>query len=83
MTLILAVSLLKKKIIIHDRVWLGPRVIVLPGCKIGEGAVVGAGAIVTKDIEPFSINVGIPAKKIGERNRNMIYVFDDKPLPFI
>jgi len=73
----------EKKIIIHDRVWLGPRVIVLPGCTIGEGAVVGAGAIVTKNIEPFSINVGIPAKKIGERNMNIVYIFDDKPLPFI
>ncbi|MDR0525771.1 MAG: acyltransferase, partial [Spirochaetaceae bacterium] len=73
----------KKKITIGDRAWLGPRVIVLPGCTIGEGAVIGAGAIVTKDIEPFSINIGIPAKKIGERNRNINYVFEDKPSPFI
>jgi acetyltransferase-like isoleucine patch superfamily enzyme len=73
----------KKKIRICDRVWLGPRVIVLPGCTIGEGAVVGAGAVVTKDIEPFSINVGIPAKKIGERNRNINYEFNGNPLPFI
>jgi acetyltransferase-like isoleucine patch superfamily enzyme len=73
----------KKKITIRDRVWLGPRVIVLPGCTIGEGAVVGAGAVVTKDIEPFSINVGIPAKKIGERNRDINYVFNGNPLPFI
>jgi acetyltransferase-like isoleucine patch superfamily enzyme len=73
----------RKKITICDRAWLGPRVIVLPGCTIGEGAVVGAGAVVTKDIEPFSINVGIPAKKIGERNRNINYVFNGNPLPFI
>jgi acetyltransferase-like isoleucine patch superfamily enzyme len=73
----------KKKITICNRVWLGPRVIVLPGCTIGEGAVVGAGSVVTKDIVPFSINAGIPAKKIGERNRNINYVFNDKPLPFI
>jgi acetyltransferase-like isoleucine patch superfamily enzyme len=72
-----------KKIIIQDRVWLGPRVIVLPGCTIGEGAVIGAGAVVTKDIEPFTINVGIPAKKIGERNRNLTYEFKSKPVPFI
>jgi len=73
----------KKKITICDRVWLGPRVIVLPGCTIGEGAVVGAGSVVTKDIEPFSINAGVPAKKIGERNRNINYVLKDKPIPFI
>lgn len=82
--MILVASLLKKKkIIICNRSWLGPRVIVLPGCTIGEGAVVGAGAVVTKDIEPFSINVGIPAKKIGERNKNINYIFDGKPMPFI
>ena len=72
-----------KKIKICDRVWLGPRVIVLPGCTVGEGAVVGAGAIVTKDIEPFSINVGVPAKKIGERNRHINYIFNGNPIPFI
>ena len=73
----------KKKITICDRAWLGPRVIVLPGCTIGEGAVVGAGSVVTKDIEPFSINAGIPAKKIGERNRKINYILKDKPIPFI
>jgi len=73
----------RKKIIVHDRVWLGPRVIVLPGCTIGEGAVVGAGSVVAKDVEPFSINAGIPAKKIGERNKNINYVFDGKSIPFI
>jgi acetyltransferase-like isoleucine patch superfamily enzyme len=72
-----------KKIIIHDRVWLGPRVTVLPGITIGEGAVVGAGAVVTKDIDPFTINVGIPAKKIGDRNKNLTYIFNDNPLPFV
>jgi acetyltransferase-like isoleucine patch superfamily enzyme len=77
------VSSKKKMIKIYDRVWLGPRVIVLPGCTIGEGAVVGAGAIVTKDIEPYTINVGIPARKVGERNKDLTYVFDGKPIPFI
>jgi len=72
-----------KKITVHDRAWLGPRVIVLPGCTIGEGAVIGAGAVVTKDIEPFSINAGVPARKIGERNRDINYVFNGKALPFV
>jgi len=71
------------KIVIHDRVYLGPGVIVLPGCTIGEGAVVGAGSIVTKDIEPFTVNAGVPAKKISERNRDIDYIFKGKPLPFV
>ena len=72
-----------QKIKIGNRAWLGPRVIVLPGCTIGEGAVIGAGAVVTKDIEPYTINVGIPARKVGERNRCLTYEFNGNPLPFI
>jgi acetyltransferase-like isoleucine patch superfamily enzyme len=53
----------------------------LLGCTIGEDAVIGVGAIVMKDIEPFSINTGIPAKKIGKRNRNIQHVFDGNPVP--
>jgi acetyltransferase-like isoleucine patch superfamily enzyme len=55
----------------------------LPGCNIGEGAVIAAGAVVTKDVEPFTLNGGIPSKKIGERNRNLTYNFQEKPTPFI
>ena len=40
----------------------------MPNCTIGEGAIVAAGAVVTKDIEPYSIVGGIPAKKIGVRS---------------
>ncbi len=42
---------------------------------IGEGAVCAAGCVVTKDVEPFSVVAGIPAKKIGERPRNLNYEF--------
>ena len=52
---------------IEDYVFIGPRAIVLPGVKIGKGAVVAAGAVVTKDVEPFTIVGGVPAKVIGER----------------
>lgn len=59
---------------IEDYVFVGPRVIILPGVKIGEGAVVAAGAVVTKDVKPFEIVGGIPAEKIGERkNKNLHY----------
>jgi len=52
---------------IDDYVFIGPRAIILPGVKIGKGAVVGAGAVVTKDVAPFKIVGGVPAKEIGER----------------
>ena len=55
-------------VIIEDRCWCGPRTIILPGRQMKEGSVLAAGAVLTKDTEPFSINAGIPAKKIGERN---------------
>lgn len=52
---------------IRDYVFIGPRAIILPGVKIGKGAVVAAGAVVTDDVKPFEIVGGIPAKVIGER----------------
>lgn len=52
------------KIIVEDNVWLGANVIVMPGVTIKEGSVIGAGAVVTRDTEPFSIYVGVPARKI-------------------
>jgi maltose O-acetyltransferase len=52
---------------IGDYVFIGPRAIILPGVSIGDGAVVAAGAVVTKDVEPNSIVGGVPAKLIGER----------------
>ena len=53
---------------IGDFVFIGPRAIILPGVKIGKGAVIAAGAVVTKDIEQFKIVGGVPAKEIGERD---------------
>lgn len=50
----------------HD-VWLGTRVIVMPGIKIGIGAVIGAGAVVTKDIGDYEVAVGTPARVIKKR----------------
>lgn len=66
-------------VIIGDKVWIGYRAIILPGVKIGEGAVVGAGAVVTKDVEAFSIVAGNPARKIGERSRNLAYELNYSP----
>ena len=59
---------------IGDYVFIGPRAIILPGVKIGKGAVVAAGAVVTQDVKPFEIVGGVPAKPIGERrNKNPNY----------
>ena len=55
-------------VVIGDRVWIGYRAIILPGITIGEGAVVGAGAVVTKNVEAFTIVAGNPARKIGVRD---------------
>ncbi len=52
---------------IGDYAFIGPRVTVLPGVKIGKGAIVAAGAVVTKEVEAFKIVGGVPAKEIGER----------------
>lgn len=66
----------KMSVEIGDRAWLGCNVIVLPGVSIGEGAVCCAGCVVTKDVPPYAIMAGIPAKQIGERNRNLRYELD-------
>jgi maltose O-acetyltransferase len=52
---------------ICDYVFIGPRAIILPGVKIGKGAVVAAGAVVTKDVPEGKIVAGVPARVIGER----------------
>lgn len=56
-----------KKIVIGEDVWLGAHVIVLAGVTIGKGSVVGAGAVVTKDIPSYSIAIGVPARVIDKR----------------
>lgn len=68
----------KMSVEIGNRVWLGSNVEVLPGVCIGEGAVCCAGCVVTKDVDPFAIVAGIPAKKIGERNKFLTYEFTGK-----
>jgi len=52
---------------IGDYVFIGARAIILPGVKIGKGAVIASGAVVTKDVSPGKIVAGVPAKEIGER----------------
>lgn len=54
-------------VVIGEYAWICSRAIVLPGIKIGKGAVVASGAIVTKDVPDYAIVAGIPAKVIGHR----------------
>ena len=63
-------------ITIQDHVWLCTRSMVLAGVTIGEGAVVAAGAVVTKSVPAFDIVAGIPARKIGERPSNLSYTLN-------
>lgn len=60
---------------IEDYVFIGTRAMILPGVTLGRGAVVAAGAVVTKTVEPHSIVAGVPARKIGERNTDLRYSF--------
>ncbi len=59
------------KAYIGNDVWTGANAIIMPGVTVGDGAVVGAGAVVTKDVLPYSVVVGNPAREIKKR-------FDEK-----
>ena len=52
----------KEGTVIEDNVWLGDNVSILPGVRIGKGCIVGVNSVVTKDIPPYSVVGGIPAK---------------------
>jgi len=58
------------KVTIGSDVWLGTGVIILSGCNIGDGAIVAAGSVVTKDVPEYTIVGGNPAKVIKERDRD-------------
>jgi carbonic anhydrase/acetyltransferase-like protein (isoleucine patch superfamily) len=58
----------RTSIVIEDDVWVGANVVILPGVTVGRGSVIGAGAIVTKDIAPYSICAGNPARVIRHRS---------------
>jgi len=53
--------------VIEDDVWIGRNVIILPGLRIGAGSIVGAGAVVTCDVPPYSVVGGVPARVIRKR----------------
>ncbi len=56
-------------IVIEDYAWLGSRCTILPGVTIGEGAVIAAGAVVTKNVPPYAVFGGVPAKQVAQRDK--------------
>jgi acetyltransferase-like isoleucine patch superfamily enzyme len=60
-------------IIVHDYVFIGTRAMILPGVTLGKGSVVGAGAVVTKNVAPHDIVAGNPARVIGKRSHDLEY----------
>lgn len=58
----------ERPVIIEDDVWIGSRVTILPGIRIGKGAIIGASAVITKDVPPYAIVGGNPAKVLKMRD---------------
>lgn len=62
-----------RPVIIEDYVFIGTRAMILPGVVLGKGCAVAAGAVVTRNIPPFTIVAGVPAKSIGKRTADLQY----------
>jgi|SRR5882672_5682905 len=67
---------------IGDYSWLGTRALVLPGVKIGQGAVIAAGAVVTKDVAPYEVVGGVPARTLSTRSKDLRYELRFRPPMF-
>jgi acetyltransferase-like isoleucine patch superfamily enzyme len=61
---------------IADHVFVGTRATILPGVSVAEGAAVAAGAVVTRDVEPYTIVAGVPARPVGTRPQDLRYELD-------
>ena len=70
------------EVVIEDFAWIGAFATILPNVRIGRGAVVGAGSVVTKNVPDYAIVAGIPAKVVGSRNQTLNYELDYSPLFF-
>ncbi len=67
------------KVVIEDNAWVAMRATILPGVTIGEGAYVGAAALVNRDVAPYTLVGGVPAKKIRDRSRDIQYTLHHLP----
>jgi len=61
---------------IHDDVFIGSCARILPGVTLGEGSVIGVGAVVTRDVDPYTVVCGVPARYIRDRSRDLHYQFN-------
>jgi acetyltransferase-like isoleucine patch superfamily enzyme len=66
-------------VVVGDRAWIALGATILGGVTVGEGAVVAAAAVVTRDVEPFAMVGGVPAKKIADRSRELTYELGYRP----
>lgn len=66
---VMAYTLVMCPVIVENDVWIGSNCVILPGVRIGEGAVIGAGAVVTRNVEAYQIVAGVPAREISRRRR--------------
>lgn len=57
----------ERPVIIGNDVWIGDRVMIMPGVHVGEGSIIAAGAVVTRDVPPYTIVAGVPARVIKKR----------------
>ncbi len=73
---------IKKPIHIGDYVWIGGRVTILPGVRIGEGAVIGASSVVTKDVPPLAIVAGNPAKVLKYRDETRYHALKSDKMSY-
>ena len=62
-------QIIRGRVVLKKDSFLGSNVVVHPNITIGEGAIIGSGAVVVRDVEPWTINVGVPARVVGERPR--------------
>ena len=67
---------------IGDHVWIATRVTILPGVKIGRGAVIACNSVVTKDVPELTIVGGVPAKIIGTRKNSLTYDLSTQSQPY-
>jgi len=68
-----------RAVVIEDHVWIGMRATVLPGVRVGRGAVIAAGAVVTKDVAALEIVAGVPARPVGRRSLDPTYRLPKPP----
>jgi maltose O-acetyltransferase len=72
-----AFGLVSAPVALEDHAWIGMRAMIMPGVRVGRGAVVAAAAVVTRDVEPLTIVAGVPARVVGRRRCDPSYELAD------